>query len=118
MNLTDATGKLAEWQLRLSEPELHVVHRAGIKNRVADASSRLTTTRTDNTPLQDKIAERTVKTITMNDNTDKEDDSDQKATCCNYEELDDEGLQLEVTEGNVFTAKVREQVPRTEGSHS
>lgn len=41
--MAEETGKLAGWCLRLSEYELHIVHRAYIKPQVANALSRLKT---------------------------------------------------------------------------
>ena len=53
--MADATGKLARWQLRLSELEFDVVHRAVIKHQAADALSRLETSGADDSSLQDEI---------------------------------------------------------------
>lgn len=55
LNIIDATGRLARWELRLSEFEYDAVHRAGIKNQAADALYRLPTTGHDITPLDDDI---------------------------------------------------------------
>lgn len=51
--MTDATGKLARWRLKLSEFKLGVLHRAGIKHEAADALSRLPATGNNETPSRD-----------------------------------------------------------------
>lgn len=56
LNLADATGKLARWQLRLLEYVFEVVHRGGVKHQEADALPRLLTTEVDNTELEDEIS--------------------------------------------------------------
>lgn len=53
--MTDNSGKLACWRLRLVEFELDAVHRAGVKHQAADAVSRLPTTGIDDTPLHDDV---------------------------------------------------------------
>lgn len=41
MNLTDATGRLVRWRLRLSKFDCDPVHRAGAKHQNADALPHL-----------------------------------------------------------------------------
>lgn len=53
LNMTDVTGTLAQWRLRLSELELDVVHRAVIKRQAADSLSRLETTDPDTSKMND-----------------------------------------------------------------
>ena len=55
MNLSDASGRLQRWRLRLADFEYDVVHRAGIKHQAADALSRMPTDGSDQTPLDDAI---------------------------------------------------------------
>lgn len=56
LKLTDSTGKLERWKLRLSEFAFDVVHSAGIRHQAAEASSRLKTSGIDTTPIEDGIA--------------------------------------------------------------
>lgn len=55
MNLSDASGRLQRWRLRLQPFEYDIVHRPGVKHQAADAMSRLNTTGTDQTDLDDEI---------------------------------------------------------------
>ena len=55
MNLSDASGRLQRWRLRLQPFEYDIVHRPGVKHQAADALSRLPTTGTDQTDLDDEI---------------------------------------------------------------
>lgn len=41
--MPDATEKLAQWRLSISEFEFNIAHRAGIKHRAADVLSRFKT---------------------------------------------------------------------------
>lgn len=50
--LTDSTGQRARWRVRLSQLELNVVHRAGIKHWAADGLSPLETASKDRNPLE------------------------------------------------------------------
>lgn len=52
--MSDATGKLTRWRLRLSELELDVVHRARVKHYAVDALSRLPTSGADETMIDGK----------------------------------------------------------------
>lgn len=52
LNLTDLTGKLVFWRLRLSEFKFEVVHHAGTKHQASDALLRPRMTGTDQTDLQ------------------------------------------------------------------
>lgn len=60
LNMTDATGGLARWQLRLSEFYFDNIHRAGIKHQAADVLSLLHTTGTDESLLEDDVQAITV----------------------------------------------------------
>lgn len=55
LSLTDSTGRLARWLLRLSKFEFDVIHRAGVKPQTADALSRLPTAEEDRTVLDDDL---------------------------------------------------------------
>lgn len=55
LNPTESIGRLARWRLRLLELEFHIIFRAGIKQRAADALSRLSTTEEDTKPLEDNF---------------------------------------------------------------
>lgn len=61
--MSDATGKLVRWRLRLSELEFDVLHRARIKHHAADALFRLSTTGTDETKLDDELLVRLFETV-------------------------------------------------------
>lgn len=52
--LTNSTNTLAHWRLKLSEYIFDVIHSASMNYQAPDALSRLKTTRTDQTPDQDK----------------------------------------------------------------
>ena len=43
LGLTDVTGRLARWRLRLLEFDISVEYKKGIKNKLADAISRIPT---------------------------------------------------------------------------
>lgn len=53
LNLTNSTGKMARWRLRLSEFELDVVYRTVIKHQATDALLRLKTNRDDRMQVED-----------------------------------------------------------------
>lgn len=55
LNLTDATGELVRWRLRVIDPDFQNVHRAGIKHQAADAFSCLPTNGSFRTLLEDDI---------------------------------------------------------------
>lgn len=55
LTTSDTSGKITRWILRLFEVKLGIVHRAGIKHQVADATSRLQTEGTHKTELDDDI---------------------------------------------------------------
>lgn len=61
LDLADATGVFANWQIRLFEHELDIVHSAGIKHQEADALSKLKSTGTDQMRIDEEI---TVLSIT------------------------------------------------------
>lgn len=63
-NLTDGTGKLARWRISLSEVEFHVVHRAGIANKDADALTQLETGGMSTTKLDVDFSEMLVSKST------------------------------------------------------
>lgn len=43
LKMSDPSGKLAQWLLRLSELKLNILHRAGVKNLAAVVALRLRT---------------------------------------------------------------------------
>lgn len=53
LNLTDWTGKLVRWRLRLSEFQFNVSHHAGTKHQAPDALLWLKTTGTDQMSIDD-----------------------------------------------------------------
>lgn len=53
--MTNVTEKLARWQLRLSQFEFEVIHRANIKHQVAEPLSRLPTIEEDESTVQDDV---------------------------------------------------------------
>lgn len=53
--LSRRNGKLARWRPRLSEFELDVIHRAGIKYHAADVLSRTPTEIAETTSIDDEI---------------------------------------------------------------
>lgn len=55
INLTDSTGKLARWRLRLPEFEFYTVHFAVNKHQSIDALLRLESIGTDHLPIDDDI---------------------------------------------------------------
>lgn len=48
--MTDASSRLTQWRLRLSDFEYDVIYRPGVKHLVADALSQILTNGTDDTP--------------------------------------------------------------------
>ena len=55
LNLSDATGRLQRWSLRLQQFEYVINHRPGVQHRAADALSRLATTGLDQTEIDDDL---------------------------------------------------------------
>ena len=55
LNITDVSGRLARWRLRLAEFDYSVVNRPGVKHQAPDALSRLLTSGDDQSPLDDDI---------------------------------------------------------------
>lgn len=55
LNISNATGKLETYWLRLSELEFDVVQRAGSKHQAADALSWMPTSGADETTIEDEI---------------------------------------------------------------
>ena len=55
MTLTDPSGRLTRWRLRLSEFDYEVTYRPGRVHQVPDALSRISTSGTDNSPVDDEI---------------------------------------------------------------
>lgn len=53
--MTDATGKLQRWHLRLSKFDFDIFYRADIKHLEASASSGIATTRMETFPLGDDV---------------------------------------------------------------
>lgn len=53
--MTDSIERLARWRLKLSEYEIDVVSRAGIKHQAADVLSRLPTLEEKCTPLENDL---------------------------------------------------------------
>lgn len=51
LSLTESTGRLARWRLRLLQYDFDITHRAGIKHQAPDALSRLPTTASDESPV-------------------------------------------------------------------
>lgn len=75
--MTDATGKLARWQLLLSKFDNDIFHRASMKHQGADALSCLHTTGTYNSPLEDDVSVLTVTDVRYGNNETETDNSDQ-----------------------------------------
>lgn len=65
-SLADATGRLARWRLRLSEFDVDVRHRAGIKHQAADVHSRLTNTEKDQASIKDNSPIAVLETTSEN----------------------------------------------------
>lgn len=63
--MTDETGKLAHWLLRLSKLEFDAVHRAGIKHQTAEALSRFPTTGNDKMLLNNDVPVLTISRNAM-----------------------------------------------------
>lgn len=55
LNLTDTTGRLARWRLRLPRFSFDVIHRTEVKHQTANVFSRLLATGNGNTPLEDDL---------------------------------------------------------------
>ena len=55
MTLTDSSGRLTRWRLRLLEFDFEIVYRPGRVHQVPDALSRLLAIRNDTEPLDDDI---------------------------------------------------------------
>jgi len=55
LNLSDASGRLMRWRLRLADFDYEVKHRAGIKHQAADTLSRIRTNGEDTSDLDDAI---------------------------------------------------------------
>ena len=55
MTLTDPSGRLTGWRLRLSEFDYEVTYRPGRVHQVPNALSRISTSGTDNSPVDDEI---------------------------------------------------------------
>ena len=55
LNLSDATGRLDRWRLRLAEFDYVCEYRPGVENNVADGVSRLGTTGGDTGPVEDEV---------------------------------------------------------------
>lgn len=53
--MTEATGNLLKWQLRISELDFEVVDRNGVKYQPADVLSRLPTTESDESLFEDDV---------------------------------------------------------------
>lgn len=56
MNYTDKTGKLGHWWLSLSEHDVEIVHRVGVKHQAFDTLFKIPTDGVENTELWDKSA--------------------------------------------------------------
>lgn len=59
--MTDSSGKIAQWRLRLSEFDFIIVHRAGSKQQAADALSRLDTNGNDGSPPDEDLPVFTIR---------------------------------------------------------
>jgi len=82
LNLSDASGKLQRWRLRLLEFEFDVVHRPGIKHQAADALSRLNTQGEDEEPLEDEVPTLLIATEAV--------EADEHEVCVIFPAEDDE----------------------------
>lgn len=58
--MTEETGKLAHWRLKLLEFEIDVVHQPDIRQQAADALSRFATVVKDDTPLKNDLPVLTI----------------------------------------------------------
>lgn len=63
LNLTDASGRLEQWRVRLFELDFDVSHQAGVKHEVASAVSRLPPDGEKKTHLDDDLFVRNVENI-------------------------------------------------------
>lgn len=66
LDLTNATGGLTQWSLRLPDFDFDVVHRAGLKHLAADALSRLTTTGKVLALVEDDLSAKISETASEN----------------------------------------------------
>ena len=55
LNLSDASGRLQRWRLRLQEFTYDIQYRPGAQHKAADAVSRLSTTGHDDEPIDDDL---------------------------------------------------------------
>lgn len=60
LTMKEATGKLARWQLRLSQFEFDITHRANVKHQATDAPSEINIKGKDRTPSNDEDAVRPI----------------------------------------------------------
>lgn len=58
--MVEATGKLAQWRLRLSDFEFDIVHRTSMKNQGAEALSGVKKKGEDKTTRHDEVAVLTI----------------------------------------------------------
>lgn len=78
LSMTDATGELARWRLRLFEFEFDAVHRTGVKYKAADALSLFETVGGDtkrlenNFPVMIIFAQDTQEESLMDDSVEKD----------------------------------------------
>lgn len=53
--MSDTSGKLGRWRLRLSEFKFDIIHRVGIKHQTVAVLSRLLTAGIDTTKFDDEV---------------------------------------------------------------